>query len=171
MVEALVRVRETADAAARKAHDAIMEIIPQAATKLGDASSGAVQLAMTETVDKQLARLTEAANHAVKSAKDAANALDAQLKALHSTSDALERRLAGSARKIDFTGPRISRQAVGRTHRDAQQPRIDVSKWLGHDISQAEWTAYLKGRPGHLRTARGEAGRPDGHAQYRPDLS
>ena len=25
---------------------------------------------------------------------------------------------------------------------------IDVSKWLGHDISQPEWTAYLKGDQG-----------------------
>ncbi len=54
---------ETADAAASKARDAIMDVIPQAAAQLGDASSGAVQMAVQETVDKQLERLTEAANH------------------------------------------------------------------------------------------------------------
>lgn len=148
MVEALSRVRETADAAARKAHDAIMDVIPQAANRLSEASSGAVQIAVTETVDKQLQRLTEAANLAVKAAKEAAGALDVQLKALHSTSDALERRLAGSAKKIESQDRELLTKRSGELIEMLNSRAIDVSKWLGHDISQAEWTAYLRGDQG-----------------------
>ncbi|MBO9670574.1 MAG: hypothetical protein J7485_08665 [Sphingobium sp.] len=148
MVEALVRVRETADAAASKANSAIMEVIPQAAAKLSDASSVAVQNAVSETVDKQLERLADAANQAVKAANEAAAALDSQLKALHATSDQLERRLANSAKKGETQDRELLTKRSGELIEMLNSRSIDVSKWLGHDISQAEWTAYLKGDQG-----------------------
>jgi len=148
MVEALVRVRETADAAASKARDAIMDVIPQSAARLGDASSEAVQQALSETVDKQLAQLTEAANHAVKAANEAAGALDAQLKALHATSDALDRRLASSNRKVETQDRELLTKRSGELIEMLNSRAIDVSKWLGHEISQSEWTSYLKGDQG-----------------------
>ncbi|MBO9581090.1 MAG: hypothetical protein J7498_09390 [Sphingobium sp.] len=148
MLEALTRVRETADAAASKASSAIMEAIPQAAAKLSDASSAAVQNAVSETVDKQLERLTDAANQAVKAANEAAAALDTQLKALHATSDQLERRLANSAKTSETQDRELLTKRSSELIEMLNSRAIDVSKWLGHDISQAEWTAYLKGDQG-----------------------
>jgi hypothetical protein len=148
MVEALLRVRETADAAASKASSAIMDVIPAAATKLGAASSEAVQAAVTETVDKQLGRLTDATNMAVRAANDAASALDTQLKALHATSDGLDRRLANSAKALGVQDRELLTKRSGELIEMLNSRAIDVSKWLGHDISQTEWTAYLKGDRG-----------------------
>jgi Mg2+ and Co2+ transporter CorA len=148
MVEALTRVRETAAEAARKANDAIMDVIPQAAAKLSEASSEAVRGAVTETVDKQLERLTGAADQAVKAANVAAAGLDTQLKALHATSDALERRLANSAKKAETQDRELLTKRSGELIEMLNSRAIDVSKWLGHEITQPEWTAYLKGDPG-----------------------
>lgn len=148
MVEALARVRETAEAAANKASNAILGVIPEAAAKLGDAGGEAVRAAVSETVDKQLERLTTAANEAVKSANEAAAALDAQLKALHATSDQLDRRIASSAKKVETQDRELLTKRSGELIEMLNSRAIDVSKWLGHDISQAEWTAYLKGDQG-----------------------
>lgn len=148
MVEALVRVRETAADAASKANDAIMDVIPHAAAKLSEASGEAVRSAVTETVDKQLERLTDATDQAVKSANAAAAGLDTQLKALHATSDALERRLVNSARKAETQDRELLTKRSGELIEMLNSRAIDVSKWLGHDISQPEWTAYLKGDQG-----------------------
>jgi len=148
MVEALLRVRDTADAAASKAREAIMEVIPEAASALGEAGSNAVRQAVTETVDSQLERLTEAASQAVKTANEAAAALDAQLKTLHSASDALDRRLANAGKKVETQDRELLTKRSGELIEMLNSRAIDVSKWLGHDISQAEWTAYLKGDQG-----------------------
>ncbi len=148
MVEALVRVRETADAAAGKAHDAIMAVIPQAAARLGDAGSEAVQAAVAQTVDQQLARLTDAADQAMRAARDTAATLDAQLNALHSGSDALERRLAATAKEAQAQDRELLTKRSGELIEMLNSRAIDVSKWLGHDISQTEWAAYLKGDQG-----------------------
>jgi rRNA-processing protein FCF1 len=148
MVEALARVRETAADAASKANDAIMDVIPQAAAKLSEASSEAVRSAVTETVDRQLERLTDAADQAVKTANATAAGLDTQLKALHATSDALDRRLANSARKAETQDRELLTKRSGELIEMLNSRAIDVSKWLGHDISQPEWTAYLKGDQG-----------------------
>ncbi len=71
-----------------------------------------------------------------------------QLKALHATSDALDRRLAGSARKIETQDRELLTKRSGELIEMLNSRAIDVSKWLGHDISQGEWTAYLKGDQG-----------------------
>lgn len=148
MVDALARVRETAEAAASKANSAIMAVIPEAAARLGDAGSEAVRTAMTETIDRQLERLTAATSEAVKSANEAASALDTQLKTLHATSDQLDRRLANSAKKAETQDRELLTKRSGELIEMLNSRAIDVSKWLGHDISQPEWTAYLKGDQG-----------------------
>lgn len=148
MIEALLRVRETADAAAKKAHEAIMATIPQAATALGEASSDSLARAASAAVDGQIARLTEAADRAVQTAGEAAARLDAQLKALHETSEALERRLTGSTERLESQDRELLTRRSGELIEMLNSRAIDVSKWLGHDISEGEWAAYLKGDQG-----------------------
>jgi hypothetical protein len=174
MVDQLSRVRDTADAAARKAHQAIMEVIPKAASALGDASSGAMQLAATASVDAQVERLTQTANHAVKAASDAAASLEVQLQALHAASNALERRISGSSLQIEAQDRELLTRRSGELIEMLNSRAIDVSKWLGHDISEGEWSAYLKGDQGlFARRAVRMLSRTDTkaiHTLYRDDV-
>src|SRR5690606_23303211 len=57
MIAALLRVRETADAAATRARSAIGEAIPQAAQALGAASEHAMEQAVSKSVAAQIERL------------------------------------------------------------------------------------------------------------------
>lgn len=145
MVEALVRVRETADAAANRAREAIMAVIPQAAEQLGQASGNAVEQAVTASVKAQIERLAHVTDDAVKAAHGSADRLDQQIKALADSSDALERRLAAAGHQIDTQDRELLTRRSAELIEMLNNRAIDVAKWLNHDISQSEWSAYLKG--------------------------
>jgi hypothetical protein len=148
MVETLLRVRETADAAARHAREAVFSVIPAAAASLGAASEAALREAVGASVDAQIDRLTKTSDHAVMVARDAAGSLEAQLKALDEASDMLERRIADSTGRIAGQEREMLSRRSAEIIEMLNSRAIDVSKWLSHDISQGEWTAYLKGDQG-----------------------
>jgi len=148
MVEALVRVRETADAAASRAREAITAVIPNAAAELSAASSAAVEGAVTRSVSEQLDRLSSVADDAVKAAHRATDKLTRQMLTLTDASQELERTLAGNAERIETQDRDLMAQRSARLIASLNERAIDVNKWLDKDVSEAEWTSYLKGDQG-----------------------
>lgn len=148
MVESLVRVRETADAAANRARDAIMGIIPQSAARLAEASGEAVQKAVTSSVTSEVERLGQVADHAVKTAKGAAETLQLRLQALNDTSDALQRRLSSTAEQINAQDRELLTRRSAELIEMLNSRAIDVAKWLNQDVSQADWNAFIRGDQG-----------------------
>src|SRR3546814_13792138 len=71
LVEALVRVRDTAHQAAEKAREAISAVIPESAAALGDASRTAVGEAIGTEVRQQMSELGEVAERAGEAARPA----------------------------------------------------------------------------------------------------
>jgi hypothetical protein len=148
MVEALVRVRETADQAATRAREAFQAVIPAAAAELGAASSAAVQEAVTKTVSEQLDRLSLVADDAVKAAHRATDKLTRQMLSLTDASNELERTLAGNAERIEGQDRDLMAQRSAQLISSLNERAIDVNKWLDKDVSEADWTSYLKGDQG-----------------------
>ncbi len=148
MVEALVRVRETADAAAAKARAAMTATIPAAAAELGAASSAAVEKAVSGAVSEQLERLSLVADDAVMAAHRATDKLTRQMLSLTDASKELERTLAGNAERIDGQDRDLMAHRSAKLIASLNERAIDVNKWLDKDVSEPEWTAYLKGDQG-----------------------
>lgn len=150
MVEALARVRETADAAAAKAREAIENAIPQAVAKLREAGKDAMAKTVAEAVAQQVEQLSLATDTAVKAAHRASDRLNRQMLTLTDNSAALEKQIEQSR---DFIGAQdreqlghYSAELIGALNNRA----IDVSKWLDTQVSQGEWSAYLNGGENHF---------------------
>ena len=148
MVEALVRVRESADAAANRARAAISDTIPQAAEQLAHASGVAVQQAIAKTVAGELEKITLATDDAVKAAHRATGDLAQQMETLSGASSELDRKLAASAERVDTQDRELMAERSARLITSLNERAIDVGKWLDKDISDTDWTGYLKGDQG-----------------------
>lgn len=148
MIEALLRVRETADAAATRARSAIGEAIPQAAQALGAASEQAMEQAVSKSVAAHIERLSLVADDAVKAAHRATDELARRMESLASTSKALEESLAEKDEQVDGQGREQMAQRSAHLIAALNEHAIDVGKWLDRDVTDAEWAAYLKGEQG-----------------------
>jgi hypothetical protein len=145
LVATMEKVREEAEQAARHAEDGINAIVARAVDALSQASGTALDTAISDKVNAQIAQIAEIADNAVKSAHRATDHLMREMMAITDTATDLETRMA-QARQIE--------EARGRDHiaeRSAQiitalnDSAIDVTKWLSQDISQREWSSYLSG--------------------------
>ena len=148
LVEALSRVRETADAAANRAREAIMAAIPQSVAALHDASSSAIERAVEQGVSEQLSRLSQVADEAVLAAHRATDKLTRQMLGLSDASKELERTLSTNAGKIEGQDRDLMAERSARLIDALKQRSLDVAKWLDRDVSDADWSAYLKGDQG-----------------------
>lgn len=148
LVEALSSVREAADAAAERARTAIAAVIPEAAAELGAASGQAVEKAVAKSVSDELERLSLVADDAVKAAHRATDKLTRQMLTLTDASKALESTLQSNAEQVETQDREQMAQRSARLIASLNERAIDVNKWLDKDVSEADWTSYLKGDQG-----------------------
>jgi hypothetical protein len=67
---------------------------------------------------------------------------------LTDASKELERTLAGNAERIDTQDRDLMAHRSAKLIASLNERAIDVNKWLDKDVSEPEWTAYLKGDQG-----------------------
>jgi hypothetical protein len=148
LLEALLRVRDTADTAADKARDTLAEVIPEAAHALEVASEAAFRRAAGAGVQDQVAAVAEVAEAAVAAATRAADRLEDQLARVSEASARLETRMAAarSEREADVRDSFARRAA--QLIEAMNSAAIDLSRSLAPDVSDTAWSAYLKGDRG-----------------------
>jgi len=148
MVEALVRVRETADAAATRAREAIGGVIPGAANELAQASGAAVKQALASTVTAELERLSLVADDAVKAAHQATEKLTQQMLSVTDASKELDRTLAAGTERMEAQDRELMAERSATLIGALGEHAIDVGKWFQKEIADPDWNAYLKGDRG-----------------------
>jgi predicted nucleic acid-binding Zn-ribbon protein len=148
LIEALVRVRETAQQAASHAREAIASVIPESVARLADASREAVVAAVTEPVEDQLAELGAAAQRAMAVARQASERLTRQLLVMGETASAVEDRIAiDKAEREENASENLSRR-VSLLIEALNSTAIDVGKILSNEVSDTAWASYLRGDRG-----------------------
>jgi hypothetical protein len=145
LTEALQHVRDEANAVAAQARQTIEAAIGGAAGQLEQASGAALEAAISRQVNAQLGQIAEIADNAVKSAHRATDHLLRQMMTLSDSAADLESRIesanaADQSRNRNFLTER-SAQIIA----SLQDSAIDVSKWLGADVGERDWSAYLAG--------------------------
>ena len=176
LVEALVRVRETANQAAAHAREAIAAAIPDSAAQLAEASRAAIAGAVSDPVKAQMAEIAAAAERATEVARQASERLTRQLLAIGQTASLIEERIA------EDQSAREEKAAENRTRRVSlliealNSTAIDVNKILSNEVADTAWAAYLKGDRGVFtrRAVRlldsGEAREIQRHYEEEPDF-
>lgn len=148
LVEALLRVRDTANQAAERAREAIAAVIPASAEALGEAGRKALTDAIAATVERQMAALAEASERAVASARTASERLTRQMLTLGETAAAVEERIQeGRSEREEQESENFSRR-VALLIESLNSTAIDVTKILSNDVTDSAWAAYLKGDRG-----------------------
>jgi hypothetical protein len=159
LVDALLRVRETAAEAARGAREALESIIPDASDRLARSGAEAIERAFGDQITARIHLISDTAEAAVAAANHASEKLLKQMLSIAEASAMMEKRVA------EVEADRVA----GRTEERADQPAqddgefartasllvealnssaIDVTKILSADVTDSAWGAYLRGDKG-----------------------
>jgi len=148
LVEALLRVRETAAVAADEARETLASVIPAATARLEESAAAALGRAAGDTVERQILALADATETAVAGSARAVDRLSQHVQAIADATAIVETRLEDvrherEAAETDSFARRSS-QLIEALHSAA----IDVTKQFAPDVSDSAWGAYLKGDRG-----------------------
>ncbi len=148
LVSAMVRVRETAQAAAERAREALAAVVPDSAERLSVAVKEALQQAVTGQVETQIGELAATAERAVASANTASDRLMRQMLTIAETSAQVEARIAEAHAEIEEADRDNFTRRVALLIESLNSTAIDVTKILSNDVTDTAWGAYLKGDRG-----------------------
>ncbi|WP_241656505.1 hypothetical protein [Sphingomonas oligophenolica] len=148
LIDALLRVRDTAAVAADKARETLATVIPEAADALGAASADAMRRATSDTVERQVAAIGDATATAVDAATRATELLADQVREIADQTAILETRFEDArAEREDHDRDTFSRR-VSLLIESLNSASIDIAKTFAPDVSDSAWAAYLKGDRG-----------------------
>jgi hypothetical protein len=148
LIDALLRVRETAAQAAERAREAIGAIVPASAAALGEASREALVQAVGATVQEQMGALNALAQRSLDAARDASERLTRQMLALGESSAAIENRIDSARREREEAERESFSRRVALLIESLNSTSIDVTKILSNEVTDSAWAAYLKGDRG-----------------------
>lgn len=148
LIEALIRVRDTAATAADRARDTLSSVIPEAAGMIESASAEAMQRAMGDAVTRQLGAIATAADDAVAAAQRASNRLADQMLTIAETTALVDARIEDAREERE----RADTDSFGRRSslliEALNSAAIDIAKVFSSDVADSAWAAYLKGDRG-----------------------
>jgi hypothetical protein len=148
LIEALLRVKDTASHAAEHARTAIHSIIPQSAEMLAEQSRTALSNALTEQVEAQVANIAKTTETAVAAAQKATDRLMRQMLTISETATALEARVSEAKQDIANSDEGAFARRMSLLIESLNSTAIDVTKILSNDVTDTAWSAYLRGDRG-----------------------
>ncbi|MBM3929293.1 MAG: hypothetical protein FJ335_12690 [Sphingomonadales bacterium] len=148
LVEALARIRETADRAAESARGVLTGVIPDAATAIETASADAVRKAFARALPQPLAELRDASEGAVQAATRASERLSQQLMTIAESTAAIEARIDAERADREASNQDNFARRVSLLIEALNSSAIDITKTFSHEVSDSAWSAYLKGDRG-----------------------
>jgi hypothetical protein len=148
LVEAMVRVRETAQAAADRAREAIGAVIPEATAQFTESTRRALTEAITEEVQTHIAELASTAERAVETASKASDKLMRQMLTISETGAAVEARIAEAREDVERSDRDNFARRVALLIESLNSTAIDVTKILSNDVTDSAWASYLRGDRG-----------------------
>ncbi|VVT07047.1 conserved hypothetical protein [Sphingomonas sp. EC-HK361] len=148
LLDALLRVRDTASAAAERARETLATVIPEAAEALEAASGDAMRRATESGVEVQVKAIADVAEAAVGAASRASERLERQIQAIADATAIVETRIeADIARREDADRDSFARRA-SLLIEAMNSAAIDITRTFGPEVADSAWAAYLKGDRG-----------------------
>ena len=148
LIDALLRVRDTATTAADQAREMLAALIPEAADALEGAGTEALRRATTATVDRQLVAIAGAADGAVAATARASERLEQQLRAIADTTALVDARLEDARAEREEADHDSLTRRVSLLIESLNSASIDITRSFSPEVSDSAWAAYLKGDRG-----------------------
>lgn len=148
LIDALLRVGETAGATADRAREALATVIPDAALALEQASADAMRRASSTAVEQQIAQLAEAGEAAVEAAQRLSERLARQMLAITDSTAVIESRIEEARAEREEADEATFARRVSQLIESLNSASIDITKTFSTEVSDGAWSAYLKGDRG-----------------------
>ncbi|OYY79343.1 MAG: hypothetical protein B7Y43_02695 [Sphingomonas sp. 28-62-20] len=148
LVEALMRVRDTAATAADRARETLATVIPEAARSLELASAQAMQRAVGNAVESQVHAIAAAADNAVEAAARASDRLTQQMLTIAETTSLVENRIEDARAEREKADSDSFARRASLLIEALNSGAIDIAKGFSSEVSDSAWAAYLKGDRG-----------------------
>jgi hypothetical protein len=148
LIEALLRVKDTANQAADHARTTIHAVIPASAQALAEQSRTALTNALTQQVEEQVANIAATTETAVAAAQKATDRLMRQMLTISETAAALETRVQEAKQDIASSDEGAFARRMSLLIESLNSTAIDVTKVLSNDVTDTAWSAYLRGDRG-----------------------
>lgn len=148
LLDALERVRDTAELAAERARAALVAVIPQAAAALGEAAAETMRRVTGDTVVRQVDSITDATRLAVEAATQATERLAAQVDTIAEQSERVESRIVEARQERETAEKDMLTRRVATLIEQLNSASIDITRAFAPDIADSAWAAYLKGDRG-----------------------
>lgn len=181
LVDVLLRIRDTASAAADQARATLASLVPEASRRLEEAGSAAMRRAIDGGVRRQLVELGDVAEASVTAAARASERLTQQMLVIGEASAAVERRIEEARAEREAADQDSFARRVSLLVEALNSASIDITKAFAHEVTDSAWAAYLKGDRGVFTRravklldssdAREIASLYDGDAQFREQVN
>lgn len=148
LLNALLRVKETAKQASEYSRETLEKSITGSAEKFEQISEEALKRVIDEKVGSIAPKLEEAVANAVATTESTAGHLAGQLNAIEEMTTQLEQRILFAKEKAEQSSEENFTRRVALLTESLNSTAIDVSKILSNDVTDTEWAAYLKGDRG-----------------------
>lgn len=145
LVDALLRVRETAAQAAAHARETLAGAVPEAAQQMAAASAEAMARALDGVGQAEIGKVEAASVSATEAATAASERLTRQLVTLTETTRTVEARIAEHQAAASAIDEQSFARQVSLLIEALNSTAIDVAKIFSNEATDAEWSAYLKG--------------------------
>ncbi|MFT3977616.1 MAG: hypothetical protein QM688_10950 [Sphingomonas bacterium] len=148
LVEAMLRVRETASQAAEHARDTLASVIPEAAEALEKSGVAALRQAVDKGFEQTIGELSRAAENAIAAAIRATAELDQQIRKIDEQAALVESKieLAHSEREDQARESFAKRASL--LIEALNSASIDITRTFSPEVADSAWSAYLKGDRG-----------------------
>jgi hypothetical protein len=148
LVEALLRVRDTASAAADRARETLATVIPEAAMALEKESAAAMRRATDTALTEQIAAIGEAADAAADAAARASERLTQQMLKIADSTAMVESHIEDARAEREKADKDSFARRVSLLIEALNSASIDIAKSFSTEVSDSAWAAYLKGDRG-----------------------
>jgi len=148
LLEALLRVRDTANAAAASARETLADVIPEAAAALETAASDAMQRAASATLELHLTAIGEAAEAAADVAERISERLTDQIATISQASTIVENRIEQARMEREKVDEDSFARRVSLLIEALNSASIDIAKSFSIEVADSAWAAYLRGDRG-----------------------
>ncbi|WP_256926778.1 hypothetical protein [Sphingomonas sp. TZW2008] len=148
LLEALLRVRDTATQAADHAREVLARVIPEAAEALEKSGAAALRRAVDAGLDGQIAQIAVSAETAVEAANRAALRLDEQIKAIDAAAASVDTRLEVARAEQEEASQESFARRASLLIEALNSAAIDITRSFAPDVADSAWAAYLKGDRG-----------------------
>ena len=148
LLDALLRVRDTAQQAAEKARETLAGVIPKAVGRMEIEAGEALRRAASDTVERQIVAVTDATAAAVDASTRATERLAEQVQAIVEQTAIVETRIEDARADREEADRDTFARRVALLIEALNSASIDITRTLSPEVSDSAWGAYLKGDRG-----------------------